>query len=207
MNYNVLHEPHFLLWISFSTMCLHYSNNIGLFGSSPMDLHTFFLSVTHFHLSCGFIPELQTPHLAFFFFLLATIPCFLKSQMSTTEFWFFSFQFSSSPKFPHLGKWCHHLPNLSQCDIWSHLWLPSVSHSCRFNPLDVSITCVPPSISTISILPGSTMLSHLENCKTPSLGFCFYLYLTQPMWLSENTIRLYYSFLLKTLKWLSVSWK
>lgn len=125
-----------------------------------------FISVVVSSLSCRLHTWL------FFFLLLATISCFLKSQMSTTEFWFFSFQFSS-PKFPHLGKWCHHLPNLSQCNIWSHLWLPSVSHSCRFNPLDVSITCVPPSISTIStwiyhvISPGELQNSLIRFLLLP----------------------------------------
>lgn len=39
---------------------------------------------------------------------------------------------------------------------------------------------VPPSISTTGTLPGSTMPSHLGNCRSSFIGLCFYLYLTQP---------------------------
>lgn len=43
-----------------------------------------------------------------------------------------TFQFISSPRFHHLRKWHHHLPNFSRHNTRNHLWSSFESHSYWF---------------------------------------------------------------------------
>lgn len=206
MNYKARHEPHFLLWISFSTMCSHCSNNIGLFGSSPMDLHTFFFCQWHPHsrLSHGFFFLFQTPYLAFFSCNNTRCP-----QISNIQNRILIYHLSNSALLPGFSI-------LENGTIFSKM-PHNITLGVILVTLCVSFLLVQSSWQFCNLC--SSLYLHYQhttwNYHAISPGkwqklLHRFLLLPLPhiaMGLSQNMIRLYYSFLLKILKWLSVSWK
>lgn len=104
MNVISYSESHFLL-------CAHTAPTI-LVSLVPVPwLYTFFsASDTHIHIS-----------VILGLYFLATILVSSNLKYSKQNFGLLSFQFSSPPRFLHLGKWYYLLPNLSQHNTWNHL--------------------------------------------------------------------------------------
>lgn len=140
MNHISYSESHFLL-------CAHTAPTI-LVSLVPVPwiyIH-FFLSVTPTFTSQSWL-YLFVPDSIIGIFFLQQYQMSSNLKYPKQNFDLPSFQFSSPPRFLHLGKWYHLLPNVSQHNTWSHLRY-SVSHSYWFNPLENSVTCVPPCICT-----------------------------------------------------------